>query len=160
VPRRGTYVTSLRRAEISETFEVRCALEVMAAQLTLERASDVELREIVAMVDKLEDLSQSPDKSAIYQDYVKIDNAMHRRIVELSRNNRLLAAHEREHSHTFMARIRYGSFEKSLNRAQEEHRALRSAILARDIPKTQAILFEHIQRAKNSLLGEISEEQA
>jgi DNA-binding GntR family transcriptional regulator len=159
VPRRGTYVTSLKRAEIADTFEVRCALEVMAAQLFLERASDAELQEIAAMVDQLDELAKSTDKNAIYQDYVNLDSAMHHRIVELTRNQRMLAAHEREHSHTFMARARYGTSEESLDQAQEEHRALRWAILARNIPKTQAILIEHIQRAKNSLLGEISEGQ-
>jgi DNA-binding GntR family transcriptional regulator len=159
VPRRGTYVTGLKRAEIAETFEVRCALELMAAQLFLERASDAELQEVAAMVDQLDGLAKSPDKSAIYQDYVNIDSAMHHRIVELSKNQRLLAAHEREHTHMYMARARYGTFEESLDQAQEEHRALRDAILARDIPQAQAILSEHIQRAKNSLLGEISEGQ-
>jgi DNA-binding GntR family transcriptional regulator len=158
-PRRGTYVTGLKRAEIAETFEVRCALEVMAAQLFLERASDAELQEIAAMVDQLEKLAKSPDKSASYQDYVNIDGAMHHRIVELSKNQRLLAAHEREHTHMYMARARYGTFEESLDQAQAEHRVLREAILARNIPQAQAILSEHIQRAKNSLLGEISEGQ-
>ena len=160
VPRRGTYVTGLNRAEIAETFEVRCALEVMAVQKFLERASERELQEIAAMVDQLDELAKATDKSAIYQNYVSIDHAMHHRIVELSKNQRLLAAHEREHTHTFMARARYGTFEESLDQAQNEHRALLDAILARNVPQAQAILTEHIQRAKNSLLGEISEGQA
>ena len=159
IPRRGTYVTSLKPTEIIETFEVRNALEVMAVQLFLERASDAELQEIAGMVSQLDEFASSPNKNAIYQDYVTIDSAMHHRIVELSRNQRLLAAHEREHTHTYMARVRYGTSEESLEQAQEEHRELREALLARNIPQAQAILTKHIQRAKESLLGEIRDTQ-
>lgn len=159
MPRQGTYVTNLNQAEIAETFDVRCALEVMAAQLFLERSTDAELQEISVMVDQLNELVKSPDKSAIYQDYVKIDSAMHRRILELSRNGRLLAAHEREHTHIYMARVRYGTFEASLEQAQNEHRLLQEAILARNIPQVQAVLSHHIQRAKNSLLDDITKGQ-
>jgi DNA-binding GntR family transcriptional regulator len=159
VPRRGTYVTDIKREEVAETFDVRCALEACAIRLFLERASDAELQEIAAMVDKLDELAKSSDKITIYQEYVNIDREMHHRIVELSGNQRLLRAHEREHTHMYMARARYGSFEESLDEAQEEHRQLRGAILARDIPLAQAVMNGHIQRAKNSLLGEINEGQ-
>lgn len=158
VPRRGTYVTVLKRDEIAETFEVRCALELCAIQLFLERATDAELQEIAAIVEQLEVLFRSPDKTATYQEYVNLDSNLHHRIVELSRNQRLLAAHQREHSHTFMARARYGTFEESLDQAQEEHRNLREAILNRDITKAQFILHKHILRAKESLLAEITQD--
>jgi len=125
VPRRGTYVTKLDISEVVEAFEVRSALEAMAIRLFLERASKAELQEIADMVDQLEALAQADDRSATYQEYVNLDHLMHRRIVELSRNRRLLAAHDREHTHMYMARARYGSFERSLDQAQEEHRALR-----------------------------------
>jgi GntR family transcriptional regulator, rspAB operon transcriptional repressor len=159
VPRQGTYVTSLQWEEIAETFDVRCALEVMAVKFFLKSATDKDLQEISAMVDQLEDLAKSPDKSAIYQDYVRIDSAMHHRLVELSGNQRLLAAHVREHSHIYMARVRYGSFEPSLEQAQEEHRLLREAILARDIPRVETVLKHHIQRAKDSLLEDIKRDK-
>jgi DNA-binding GntR family transcriptional regulator len=155
VPRQGTYVTSLQRVEIAETFDVRCALEIIAVQLFMENATDDELQELSAMVDQLDTLASSPDKSAIYQDYVRVDSAMHHRLVEFSGNKRLLTAYEREHSHIFIARVRYGSFEESLEQAQMEHRALKEALLARDIARTRTILEQHIQRAKNSLLEDI-----
>jgi DNA-binding GntR family transcriptional regulator len=160
VPRRGTYVTDIKRSEVAETFDVRCALEACAVRLFLEKASDAELHEIATMVDKLDELAGISDKISIYQQYVNIDREMHHRIVELTRNQRLLKAHESEHAHMYMARTRYGSFEESLDEAQEEHRHLRDAILARDIPLAQAVMQEHIQRAKNSLLGEINEVQS
>jgi GntR family transcriptional regulator, rspAB operon transcriptional repressor len=159
IPRRGTYVTSLKPTEIAETFEVRKALEVLAVQLFLERALDIDLQEIANMISRLDEYASSQDRNAIYQEYVNVDRAMHRRIVELARNQRLLAAYEREHSHMYMARARYGTSEESLEQAQEEHRHLREAVLARNIPLAQEIIDKHIQRAKESLLNEIREVQ-
>jgi|WetSurMetagenome_2_1015567.scaffolds.fasta_scaffold18631_1 GntR family transcriptional regulator, rspAB operon transcriptional repressor len=155
VPRQGTYVTSLQWEDIAETFDVRCALEVMAAELLLVHATDEELHEITAMVDQLDELAKSPDKGAIYQEYVRMDSEMHHRLVELSGNQRLLAAHVREHSHIYIARVRYGSFEASLEQAQKEHRLLKNALLARDVPGVLSILKQHILRAKYSLLNDV-----
>jgi len=155
IPRRGTYVTSLKPDEIAETFDVRKALEVFAVQLCLERAFDSDLQEIANLVSRLDELAGTEDKNSIYQEFVDLDRIMHRRIVELAQNQRLLAAYDREHAHMYMARARYGTSEESLEQAQVEHRNLREAILARNIPLVQEIIDGHIQRAKESLLNDI-----
>ncbi len=155
VPRRGTYVTNPGPEEISEAFDVRCALEVYAVRLTLTRASEEELHRLEDFVNRLDSLLDSPDRNAIYQQFVETDRRFHRCIVELSHNSRLLRAFDREHTHMYMARIRYGRSEEGLDEAQQEHRGILEAFLARDIALAQERLTCHIERARQSLLNEL-----
>ena len=156
IPRHGFYVTNPSPEKIAESFEVRCALEIYAVQLVIERASETELQEIVKIVDRLEELAQAPDLGAVYQQYVELDRVMHHRFVELSGNQAFLMAYDREHTHVNIARERYGGFEDELDKAQAEHRAWIQAMLDKDIPRSQKILAKHINRAKNSLLREMN----
>jgi len=164
-PRRGFYVIDPSPQEVAESFEMRCAIESYAVQLVLERATDDELQKIVEIFEQLEELAQGSDRSAMYRQYVELDRDMHRRIIELSGNRRFLMAYDKEHTHMYMIRERYlrfedhqrnEFFEDEVDKAQEEHRAIIQAMLARDVPSAQQILIKHINRVKQTLVNEMS----
>jgi DNA-binding GntR family transcriptional regulator len=83
-PRRGAFVQSLAGEDIFEIYAVRCALEGMAAELLMDRASPEMLQELEHMIDQVEASPDGDLRVTIDQDF-----QFHRRLVMLSGSARL-----------------------------------------------------------------------
>ena len=153
--RKGTFVTAPTLQEMAEAFDVRAVLEAYALELLIPRLEPQQLAGIRAMVRRLGQLVEEQDWNQIYQEYVAVDHQMHRWLVELSGNHRLLWFHDNANTHVQMARVRYAQAEEQLRLAQKEHEQILAALEARDVAAAVQAVKAHLQRSKYSLLEDM-----
>jgi DNA-binding GntR family transcriptional regulator len=86
IPRRGMHVTTLRRADIDELFDVTMALERMAAREASDRATPDQVARLYQLLDDLDAAQHRTDAMAA----VEADLELHRQLLVASGNRRLL----------------------------------------------------------------------
>ena len=155
IPRKGAYVAGLTLKDITDLFEVRAALEGMAAGLAAERITEEELEQLERAI--LEESQTHDDNISAYVDQ---DTVFHEIIYQASRNRQLvqIITHLREQ----IQRFRMTSLSQP-GRAKmyvDEHKKIVEAISGRDIKAANALAREHIENAENSLLNAIRREEA
>jgi GntR family transcriptional repressor for pyruvate dehydrogenase complex len=150
----GTYVTSLephllleamsfvvdlhRDHSIIEIFEVRRILEPHAAWKAAQSITDEQ-------VDELRRMIESVDESTTVKDLVAHDIEFHRLISQAGGNAYLSSLLEGMSSSTVRARVWRGITEdRSVTRTLEEHRAIVSALAARDSEMARSWVSVHV----------------
>lgn len=86
VPYRGCYVQALNAAQMADIFDVRIALEELAARLAARRATPELLRRMEATIQAYEAAYSESDMSAV----IEADRAFHDILVQASGNSVLL----------------------------------------------------------------------
>ena len=155
-PRSGTFVTSLTTRDIEETFQLRCALECLAAETAVERVTDRHLAEFRELLTRLSRPVESEgDRKRHEQDNTRL----HRLLIECSGNRRLAETYASLNAHLQIARVHSGDayWAERLNVEQAEHEEIVAALEARDLPRLQAALRGHILRARRSLIVGLQE---
>jgi len=152
VPRRGTFVADLTIEDVMETYDVRLALELAAAEKLVHRATPEEiqqLREAAAAV------TADEDKADIDIDvHVRRNFAFHELFVQLSGNRKLLEIYRHLNAPIQTARIHYfrsSHWRQRLGQERDEHRAIIDALQRRDPQSLANAITAHIHRAKRSL---------
>ena len=156
VPRKGAYVADISTKDIIDVFEIRAALEGLAAQLAAERATDEELEEMERMLVEIGEAIEARDVDRL----VETDTRFHEVLFRASRNERLcqLISLLREQIQRF--RIRTLSHPARMRVALEEHRSLVEALAQRDPELARRVAQEHIESAENSLMNLIRNDAA
>jgi DNA-binding GntR family transcriptional regulator len=153
IPRRGTYVADLSIKDINEVFEIRTALDVLAAGLAVERITEDELEQLERLLVEIGELIETDDTDRI----VEADSQFHDVLYRASRNDRLVGIinNLREQFTRFRSiSIQYpGRMVKSV----EEHRRLVEAIASRDTELAQQIAREHMENSEQTLLQDLNE---
>ncbi|MDR7544893.1 MAG: GntR family transcriptional regulator [Armatimonadota bacterium] len=152
VPRRGTFVASLSAETIAEVFELRRALELLAAELLVARVTDhqiVELRGLLAALDE----SAEGD----VDEHMRRNMAFHRAFVRMAGNRKLLEVYESLNVHIQIARVhaRWQNWQQRRRQERDEHQAILKALEARDAARLAAAVDDHIRRAKRSLVEDL-----
>jgi len=154
VPRKGAYVADLSLKDIEDVFEIRIALEGLAASLSAERITDEEL-EIMErlLVEKAEAI-----KSMNMEKLIEVDTQFHEIIYRSSRNERLsnIISNLREQIQRF--RTTSLAYPGRMQRSLEEHRSIVEAIQARDPVLAKQLVQEHIENAEHTLLETLKKE--
>ncbi len=152
IPRKGAYVAGISVKDIVDVFEVRAALESLAAGLAAERITDQELEELERALVQISEASGS-NLDAV----VQTDTNFHEIIYRASRNQRLtqLITNLQEQ----IQRFRTTSLAQPgrTKTAIEEHRKIVEAISERNVELAQALAREHIENAEQSLLSVLRE---
>jgi len=151
VPRNGTFVTDPDIDDIEELFDLRRLLEVYAAEFAVENATDAQLREARAIVEKLRELVVHHHWKDIYPQYVGLDHDLHRLVVQCTGKKHLMELWERVNVHVQIARVRHSSTDKTLDVSQEEHEQIVSALEARDSAGLRDALDRTISRGQETL---------
>ncbi|MBM3735417.1 MAG: GntR family transcriptional regulator [Acidobacteria bacterium] len=142
-PRSGTYVASFTARDIEETFDIRCALECLAAESAVSRITAAELgrlRELLAAMDgEVRDEAHNAEFHGI--------------LVRAAGNQKLAEMYEGLKANIQIARVHLAEGYRGARLVQEreEHRRIYEALDARDAVRLQQELRVHIQRAKRSL---------
>ena len=153
VPRRGTFVQRLTARDVAETFDIRAALEGLAAERIALSVSDREIIGLRGLLDDLNGKTLDPDAHWLL-------NAMfHRRLVELVGSQRLMAMYAELQAHLQIARLHRGTGEWHNRAGQEalEHQAIVDAMERHDPVAARAAVTSHIERAKRSLLSDFEQ---
>lgn len=154
VPRKGAYVADLTFKDIADVFEIRSALEGLAASLAAERITDEELEDMERLlVQKAEAIANND-----LEKLVIVDTKFHDAIYKASRNERLsiIINNLREQIQRFRATtLAYpGRMEASLY----EHRGIMEALQSRDVLLSRQLAGEHIENAEISMIESIKSE--
>jgi len=157
VPRKGAYVADISMRDLSDVFEVRRALEGLAAELAADRATDEEIEELERMLVRI---SESIEENRV-RDTVELDTQFHEMLYAASRNERLrgILSQLREQIHRF--RLQSWTRPGRARVALEEHRGIVEAVAERNPELAKKRATEHIDSAENVFMGDPrSEEQA
>jgi len=148
VPRRGAYVAGISMKDIHEVFEVRTALEVLAASLAAERITEEELEEMERrLVEEAEETEANNLRSI-----VEIDTSFHDLLYKAARNERLvyfvhlLQEQLQRFRSASLARPGRGKI------ALEEHRKIVEALAERNGKLAEQLARKHIESAEHAML--------
>jgi len=153
-PRSGTFVANLSAQDIQETFEIRCALECLAAEKTAELIEPAELARLRELLVSLSKPISTVDARKAHE---KDNSEFHRILIRGSRNKRLEEIYESLNAHLKIARIHRSeeNWESRLAAEQAEHEQIVAALEARDVKALVATLRKHIYRAKDALVASL-----
>jgi len=152
IPRKGAYVAGLSIKDINEVFEIRGALEALAAGLAASRATEEEIEEMELNLA----LEANHFESSDLLKTIEEDTKFHELIYKASRNNRLLGMIKELREQVQRFRTTTLAVPGRLKFALDEHRKIVEAIAARDVGRAQRAAREHIESAENALLEVIS----
>jgi Transcriptional regulators len=148
IPRRGAYVADISLKDVADVFEIRGALEALAASLAAERASDEEIEEMERL---LVEIGKAVEERNVER-MIELDTRFHDHLYRSSRNERLgqILSTLREQIQRF--RTQTLSNPARMRVALDEHRALVEALAARDAEAAARAAAQHIESAENSLM--------
>lgn len=148
VPRKGAYVAGVSIKDIADVFEVRAALEGLAAGLAAERITDNELEVLERSLVHVAEASEAGDLEKL----VTMDTDFHDILYKACRNERLIqiVSNLREQ----IQRFRSTSLSQPgrMKLAWEEHKEIVEAISERNVELARELAREHIENAENSML--------
>lgn len=155
IPRKGAYVADISLKEISDVFEIRSALEGLAAELAAERASDERIEQMERCLVELSGVIEARDLKGI----VEVDSCFHETLYASSRNERLsqILSLLREQIQRF--RTRTMTHPERMKVALDEHRAIVEAVAVRDAEQARRLAEEHIQSAENFLMTLLAQDE-
>lgn len=155
VPRKGAYVADISSRDIVEVFEVRGALESLAAGLAAERITPEELENLERILLRISECVERKDLEAL----VEADSEFHDALYRASRNRKLsqIIWASREQ----IQRFRANSLGQPgrMRDALEEHKKIVEAISQRDVALAQRLAVEHIENAEERLMQSLHPEE-
>ena len=149
-PRHATFVRRLTAGDIAETFEIRAALEGLAAERV---AAGATAAEIAILHTSLAELRRDADDPDMHW----LRNAeFHRRMIEFAGNQRLRGMYDDLQAHIQIARMHRSTAEwhGRASREEAEHDEIVKAIEAHDPERARAAVVAHVVRAARSLLSD------
>ncbi len=154
IPRKGAYVADFSTKDVADVFEIRSALEALAAGLACERITEEELDELERLLIRVADCAAANDLETM----VEVDTQFHDVLYRASRNDRLVQIinNLREHIQRFRA-ISMGTPGR-MRETLEEHKQLVEAINARNVALAQRLAQGHIENAENRMMEAIRQE--
>ena len=158
-PRSGTYVAEISPQAVAETFEIRRALECLAAEALVERLTP----SLIARFTQIHEALERPvDSEDARREHDQKNIELHLLIVEGSGNQRLLELYHSLNAHLTIARIhlRRRPDADRLEQERREHAAIVDALIARDAKRLVEALGQHIRRAGQALVDDVTRAQA
>lgn len=144
IPRKGAYVAGVSLKDVADVFEIRSALEGLAAGLAAERVTEDELEQMERAL-----LYQGGEDEPNLEQIVESDTDFHALVYKASRNERLILilANLREQIQRFRATSL--AVPGRIKDAIDEHRQIVEALRNHDIEEAQSLAMAHIVTAEN-----------
>lgn len=157
IPHVGARVVTLELAELLEVYQVREALEGMAARLAAKNMSDKELDELKQLLDLHEKNIERSEGKAYFQQEGDFD--FHYRIIQGSKNQRLIDLLCGELYHPIrMYRYRSSQTVARPPIALAEHRHITTALAQRDGEFAEMLIRKHISNARKNIEATFQQE--
>lgn len=141
--RRGAYVTEVSETDLADVFHLLALLESDAAGVVAARATETQMKDLQALHAELEAAAQPGQQDR--ERFFEVNERFHKRLLEIANNRwrdqmvadmRKMMKLNRHHS-----LLKSGRLEESL----AEHRALMTALLARNPTAAVQRMQEHFQ---------------
>jgi len=158
-PRSGTFVTEISARNVEETFDLRRALECLAAETATNNITRQDLRRLHDLLKSLRKPVRTDSDRAAHDGY---NSEFHRILIQVSGNNRLAEMYETLNAHLKIARIHAPREDwlARLDEEQAEHKEILDALERRDADALKQALTKHIRRAKDVLVAGIIAENS
>ncbi len=146
----GARVVSLSKHQLIEIYQVREALEGMAARLAAQNCTDQEIRKLRQLVEHHTREANTIDGASYFQQTGDLDFHFH--IVQSSHNEHLinLLCHDLYHLMQ-MYRYQYGRASHRSVAATEEHRYVMNAIAEGDGEMAELLMRNHIRKSRQNI---------
>ena len=148
IPRKGAYVADISLKDVAEIFDVRTALEALAAQLAAERATDEDLERVERILVEYGECVESGDTARL----IEVDTRFHEAIYQMAGNSRLKQMLSLLSEQIMRYRTMTLSHRPRMRKALEEHRRIVEAIASRDAQRAARLAREHIESAEHALM--------
>lgn len=139
-PNRGAVVADVSPADMKEKAYVLSVLEQAAAELTCANASDDDIAELQALHYEMKAAFLRRDR----QNYFRLNQDIHNRIVTLSGNATLIDMHANLSRQLYRVRYLSNQINEKWATAMEEHEAILAALEARDAERVGHELRNHL----------------
>jgi DNA-binding GntR family transcriptional regulator len=146
-PRRGYYVAPVTARAVAEGYDVRLALELLAAERAIGTASIGEL-------DRFAELLDATDAAISHEEWDAANAAFHEHQIDLA-GNTLLSRFYRELSVNLMMQVIRGGRVEGHEHLVTEHRRIVEAISAGDLSAAESAIREHIDTGRRIALDAI-----
>lgn len=151
-PRRGTYVVSIDRRDIEETWEIRRVLERYAAEVVAEKVAEEELERLRGLVEAMEQLPLE-NLPPIIEKLIGLDHDFHVLLVSFAHNRRLTEMYDGVGHFCQLIRCQLVFEPDDLQRARLEHRRIFDALQARDSKRLVRSLDDHMRLSEERLFA-------
>jgi DNA-binding GntR family transcriptional regulator len=155
-PRSGTFVADLSADDVAETFEIRRALECLAAESAVQNLTDHDIKRFRKLLVLMAHPLDTPHDR---EEHAQANSELHQRIVALSQNRKLEQLYAGLNAHIKIARVHHSraGWAARMDQEQAEHREIVDALEARDSTRLISALRDHIGRAAASLVADLRE---
>jgi len=156
IARRGAYVSDLSIKDIAETFEIRTALESLAAGLAAERISPEGLEQLERILVQIGECMEDENADRL----AELDERFHAILYAASRNQRLsqIVSNLREQINRF--RKTSLSTPGRFRAVFQEHNRITEAISEGNSALAQALAKEHMENAELSIMEWVKDGKA
>src|SRR6201987_927112 len=155
LPNRGARVRQLSERDLAELFDVMGGLEGLAGRLACENITDEEIAEIERLHYEMYGFYLHRDM----HNYFHVNQLIHQKIVEASRNATLIAAYA-----NFAGRIRRVRYSANFARKRErwgeargEHAPILEALRRRAGSELAYILFAHLRNKRSAAVEHLKQ---
>lgn len=154
VRNRGTVVATLTIEEVEEMYETRLAIELLALRHKFEKLSEDVLAEAEGLLDEME---KDPDTAFFLGDTHKRFHAVFYESADRKFGRDILRNIYGNLTRLWVDFIRRkpGLARRYDGQSRQQHRDLLQAARARDLPKAEAILTQHINSARDLLVSHL-----
>jgi DNA-binding GntR family transcriptional regulator len=153
-PRRGAVVRSLTKDEFIEAYEVREALEAMAARLATARLGQAGLARLEELTRAMEQHADRDEVDAFFD----ANAEFHASLVDAAGNGRLKEMHAQLVGQMNRYQRRSLALRGSLRQSVAEHRTILEALAAGDPERAARVTAEHV-RVPQQRLQELTDEE-
>ena len=140
-PRRGMFVAGVDVKDLAAISEVRGQLEIQAAGLAAERATDADRAIFAQLIKEIDSLKGEPKMEKL----INLDQRIHHSIYAATHNDFLVSTLDQYYAHAlriwFMALDRIEDLEDAII----EHRAMLKSILDGEKKEAEKAMREHIE---------------
>ncbi len=150
---RGSFVASFEPDEIRDLLEVRMALDVFAAGLAAERATEHELDELER---KLENVTDSLQHASRAKDPWSAD--FHLGVYQACHNNKLYEQGRVIHTQLRFARFRSGAAQDRVDQAHQEHLQILQALRGKDAETARKHMRHHLEQSRDHILDVVDQD--
>ena len=152
VPRKGAFVSKLSSREVKEIYEMKSMMESFAVRLAIPIIDEKELSEL----DSINDLMEEKIKQNNFKAILKLNIEFHRKIIEMSKNEKLARFYES----IVLPIRRYQrvglSAPTSLEVSLKEHKGIVQAIKSKNIILAERLTQEHTISAMDRVIKRIN----
>lgn len=155
-PHRGAFVAELTLKDVEEIYSLRQAIESLAVEYLIERATPQDLDELDGLVRQMEAKVEAGYKLS---EATELDLSFHQALCRLSRHKRALAAWEalRGQTRILLLSHRIRNPRDFQERAVEWHRRLVAALREGDLERAQSELYRHLATTVEGMVDGNSE---